>query len=188
MSIYNLSNDKIPQHIRDIISALRAVLGKQFYDFLLIGASARDLIMDGVYDLGISRLTKDVDFAIYVPEWDDYTNVLTKLVASGRFTPTKITHKLMFDQAYEIDIVPFGDIQDANGRYSWPPDLIKAMNVTGFVEVSEGGLEIKSTADETGFRVASVPGLCVMKLLAWNDRVSRTIVMGKISDLYCQTT
>lgn len=35
---------------------------------MLIGATARDIIMDGIYDLGVSRMTADVDFAVFVPK------------------------------------------------------------------------------------------------------------------------
>src|ERR1700761_7137469 len=102
MSTYNLSSNKIPAQILEIIAAFQEILGTQAYDFLLIGASARDLVMDGIYELGISSLTKDVDFALYIPEWNDYDVVLERLIASGLFEATRITHKLIFQKAYEI--------------------------------------------------------------------------------------
>ncbi len=89
MNTYNLLSNKIPAQILEIIAAFQQILGDQAYDFLLIGASARDLIMDGIYDLGISRLTNHVDFALYVPEWNDYDQVLEKLIASRQFTGEK---------------------------------------------------------------------------------------------------
>ncbi len=168
MSSYNLSNSKLPPHLLEIIQALQEILGDQAYDFLLIGASARDLIMDTIYDLGINRATEDVDFAVYVPEWGAYESILQKLVNSEIFQPTKVTHKLLFKSRYEVDIVPFGDIQNPEGHYTWPPDHIKAMNVAGFMEVSAGGINIQS--DATEFRTASIPGICIMKLLTWQDR------------------
>ena len=168
MSSYSLSNNKLPPHLLQIIHSMKEILGEQAYDFLLIGASARDLIMDTIYDLGISRSTEDVDFALYVPEWSSYEKVLQKLIGSGLFQPTKATHKLLFKNRYEVDIVPFGDIQNEEGQYTWPPDHIKAMNVAGFREVSAGGIKIQT--DETEFRVASIPGICIMKILAWQDR------------------
>jgi predicted nucleotidyltransferase len=168
MSSYNLSSNKIPPHLLEIIRSFQEILGEQAYDFLLIGASARDLIMDTIYDLGVSRSTEDVDFALYVPEWGIYKEILQKLIDSGQFQPTKATHKLLFKNVYEIDIVPFGDIQNNEGHYTWPPDHIKAMNVAGFVEVSAGGIGIQTQGAE--FKVASVPGICMMKILAWQDR------------------
>ena len=177
MSFYNLSNNKLPPHLLEIIQSIQEILGVQSYDFLLIGASARDLIMDTIYNLGISRATEDVDFAVYVPEWGAYESLVQKLIGSGLFQLTNVTHKLLFKNRYEVDIVPFGDIQNPDGHYTWPPEHIKAMNVAGFVEVSAGGIDIKS--DETEFRAASIPGICVMKLLAWQDRGYRDNRDGK---------
>ncbi len=102
---------------------------------------------------------------------------LKKLIASGVFQPTKVTHKLIFKNRYEIDIVPFGDIQNEEGQYTWPPDHIKAMNVAGLVEVSEGSIDIQT--DTITFRAASLPGICIMKLLAWHDRGFRDNRDGK---------
>lgn len=171
MSSYNLSNSKLPPHLLEIIRALQEILGEQAYNFLLIGATARDLVLDSIYELGISRATEDVDFAVYVPEWGRYEEIMRKLTNSGIFQPTKVTHKLLFKNRYEVDIVPFGDIQNEEGQYTWPPDHLKAMNVAGFVEVSAGSIEIKT--EETGFRVASIPGICITKILAWGDRGQR---------------
>ncbi len=177
MNTYNLSSDKIPPHITIITRVIKDILGEQAYDFMLIGATARDIIMDGIYDLGVSRMTADVDFAVFVPEWDNYARLMNKLIASGSFTATQTTHKLIFNNTYEIDIVPFGDIQNEEGQYTWPPDNIKAMNVAGFTEVSESGLRI--VTEETDFRIASVPGICIMKILAWKDRGYRDNRDGK---------
>lgn len=55
-------------------------------------------------------MTADVDFAVFVPEWDNYARLMNKLIVSGSFTATQTTHKLIFNNTYEIDIVPFGDI------------------------------------------------------------------------------
>ncbi len=168
MSTYNLSNNKVPAHLLQIIEAFQTVLGDRAYDFILIGASARDLVMDSIHELGLSRLTKDVDFALYVPEWSEYTHIRTRLIDSGKFSATKIIHKLIFDNSYEIDIVPFGDIQNEQGQYTWPPENIKAMNVAGFIEVNKASLQINTGTLK--FKVASLPGICIMKLLAWHDR------------------
>ncbi len=168
MISYNLSNNKLPSHLREIIQALQDILGRQAYDFLLIGASARDIVLDSIYELGVSRMTEDVDFAVYVPEWGSYEEVLQKLTSSSIFQSTKVPHKLLFKNRYEVDIVPFGEIQNKEGHYTWPPDHLQAMNVAGLMEVSKHSIEVK--IEETGFRVASIPGICIMKILAWSDR------------------
>ena len=94
MSTYNLSNSKLPPHLVEIVRALQRVLGDRSYDFLLIGASARDIVLDSIHELGVSRSTQDVDFAVYVPEWGRYDELLRRLTDSGLFQPTEVTHKV----------------------------------------------------------------------------------------------
>ncbi|MES2456302.1 MAG: hypothetical protein V4594_12205 [Bacteroidota bacterium] len=68
MSTFNLPTDKIPDNLRQVVIAIQEILDEKAYDFILIGATARDLILDGQYNLGAGRVTLDVDFALYVPE------------------------------------------------------------------------------------------------------------------------
>lgn len=172
MSIFNLRTDRIPEHLREILQAIQLLLGEEAYDFLLIGATARDLILDGINDLGVGRKTLDVDFAIYVPEWRNYEGIIDKLLSSGMFSATEVKHRLIYKHAYEVDIVPFGDIQDDKGEYAWPPDFMMSMNVAGFVEINNNGIEI-NTDGNLRFKVAPIEGICVMKIFAWKDRKYR---------------
>ena len=131
MDIYNLPTTKVPEHLQEIIKSIQAILGEEAYDFLLIGAIARDLILDGQHGLGVSRKTLDVDFAIYVPQWENYDSIIKRLTDSKLFTSTKVKHRLIYKENSEVDIVPFGEIQDGKGEYTWPPEDLHAMNVAG---------------------------------------------------------
>jgi len=172
MNIFNLATNKVPEHLREIIQSIQEVLGQEGYEFLLIGATARDLILDGINNLGVGRKTLDVDFAIYVPEWGSYEALIHKLLNSGKFAATKVKHRLLYKQLYEVDIVPFGAIQNEKGEYAWPPDFMMAMNVAGFIEINKNGVEIQ-TDEDLKFKIAPIEGICVMKLFAWKDRKQR---------------
>ena len=170
MSTYNLPTDKIPDQLKEVIRDIQEILGDQAYDFMLIGATARDLILDGQYHLGAGPKTLDVDFALYVPEWGVYQSVLDKLLKSGLFTATKVTHKLIYKEICEIDIVPFGEIQNEEGEYDWPPDFMRSMNVAGFMEVREETITFKIDEEDLTFSVAPIHAIYFMKIYAWNDR------------------
>lgn len=174
MNIYNLPINKIPGHVQEIIMAIQEIAAPDTYDFLLIGATARDLIMDGKYDIKPSRGTLDVDFAIYVPHWEGFSLIMKKLVNSGRFTGTSIQHRLCYMETTDVDILPFGAIQNTEGEYTWPPDFMDGMNVAGFIEVNNHGILIESKPDNLRFRVAPIHGICIMKLFAWKDRKYKT--------------
>jgi len=170
MNTFNLPTDKIPEHLQEVVKSIQNILGDKAYDFLLIGATARDLIMEGQYDIGIDRKTLDIDFAIYIPEWEAYDGIMSMLVASGDFTATKLKHRVLYKGDIEVDIVPFGDIQDENGEYDWPPDFMNSMNVAGFVEINENGVIFQSDNNALTVKVAPIHGICIMKIFAWEDR------------------
>jgi predicted nucleotidyltransferase len=44
------------------------------------------------------------------------------------------------------------------------------MTVAGFREISEHSLTIRLAEPTLPFKVASIPGICIMKLFAWSDR------------------
>ncbi len=70
---------------------------------------------------------------------------------------------------YILDIVPFGEVAKADHLIYWPPEESFAMSVHGFTEVVKDALEV--TVDNTyTIRVASLPGIFILKLYAWNDR------------------
>ncbi len=69
-----------------------------------------------------------------------------------------------------IDLLPFGKLEKPSGVLSWPPDGDMIMNVSGFRDINSAAEEIKLVKNKTVMRVASLPGLVLLKLLAWNDR------------------
>jgi predicted nucleotidyltransferase len=179
MNTFNLPTDKIPDHLRQIVIAIQEILGKKAYDFILIGATARDLILNGQYNLGAGRVTLDVDFALYIPEWDSYAEMINNLLASGRFSATQVMHKLLYNNYCEVDIVPFGEIQDENGAYTWPPDHIQSMNVAGFMEIREQCITFQVEGEVISINAAPIHAIYFMKILAWNDRKHKDDKDGK---------
>src|SRR5581483_2732325 len=145
MNTYDLSNNNIPAHLIRIINAIQEILKDKAYDFMLIGASARDVVLTAIHGQRSGRLTRDVDFALYIPEWNYYSTIMDELALSGQFARTNVPHRLMFNETDEIDIVPFGEIQNEAGNYLWPPENIKSMTVAGFREISEHSLTIRLT-------------------------------------------
>ena len=69
----------------------------------------------------------------------------------------------------EVDLIPFGGLENADGTISWPPHGDIVMSVLGL----EGAL--KSSIDAllpSGQQVSvvSLPMLAVLKILAWSER------------------
>jgi predicted nucleotidyltransferase len=144
---------------------------------MVVGATARDILLTHVFGLPVQRATADIDFAIAVKDWkqfDQLKNTLTRM--DGFYASKKLQSRLYYngklDNAevkYPLDLVPFGDIEQTNHSIAWPPDMAVMMNVTGYTEVLAASEEVEVAPGQT-VRVASLAGLIILKLFAWIDR------------------
>jgi predicted nucleotidyltransferase len=156
--------------IREIANAITAMRLQYF----LVGATARDLFLKHVFDVKLVRATKDVDFAIAVSSWAEYEALRASLLDSGMFRPWpfEVAHRIQYVGSIEgepVDLLPFGGVEDAAAKIAWPPDMKILMNVIGYDDALSSAIEIK--LDEAlRVRVASLPGLALLKLFAWADR------------------
>lgn len=157
-----------------LIRTLDAVMGQLAIPYFIIGASARDILVEHVYGLGTARATRDIDFAVAISSWDDYERLKAALSSTGEFTLGANAHRLMFgtgDGAYPLDLVPFKGVEK-EGEIAWPPSGESVMNVAGYGDAYASALDVEI---EPGFQVkiVSLPAMVVLKILAWNDRPER---------------
>lgn len=142
---------------------------------MLVGATARDVLLTHVFGLEIKRATYDVDFAVAVKDWQQFEALRARLIAHGTFKDGgKVQQRLYYKSAdveydYHIDLVPFGEISKGTGEVAWPPDLKTIMNVAGYDDVLAAAELVEFTP---GFiqKVVSIPGLAILKIVAWSDR------------------
>lgn len=161
-------NEGQERAIRDVADAC-AALGIPFF---LVGAFARDLLLELRHGFKVQRATNDVDFGIRVDGWDEFEALKSALVGTGRYTPDpNKAQRLISEEGGLIDIVPFGKVVDARGRITWPPEHEVVMNTLGFEEAFEHAVRVR-VAEDLEVRVSSLAGLALMKLIAWDDRRS----------------
>lgn len=171
-SCVNVSG-KLPQGLVQLytdISHHARVLG---IDILVVGAMARDLVLVHGYGASIERGTRDVDFGVRVKNWDDFNQLRECLMSSG-YTADSSPHcfhcPTRDNLPWQIDIIPFGDIAEAE-KISWPPGHDVVMNVLGFTEALATALKVQiSHSPKVVIPVASPAGICLLKLVAWIDR------------------
>lgn len=143
-------------------------------DFYVIGATARDIILSGIHNQASTRRTADLDIAIAIKDWDKFGQISKELCEIEGFTKDKKqSQRFQFQKIYDIDIVPFGEIAKADNNIYWPPEEEFAMSVVGFTEVANNTLDI-IIDNEFSVKVASLPGIFILKLTAFNDRKNRT--------------
>lgn len=66
-------------------------------DYLVVGATARDIVLNGIFGLYAGRATGDVDLAVVVAGWPQFEAIKARLVGMDVFVPDeKIAHRLYY--------------------------------------------------------------------------------------------
>ncbi|QOY94780.1 nucleotidyl transferase AbiEii/AbiGii toxin family protein [Massilia sp. UMI-21] len=157
-----------------LIRTLDAVMKQLVIPYFVIGASARDILVEHVYGLDTGRATRDIDFAVAISSWADYDRLKAALAVTGEFTLSANAHRLMFgtdEGAYPLDLVPFDGVEK-EGEIAWPPSGESVMNVAGYGDAYASALDI-GIAPDLQVKIVSLPAMVVLKILAWNDRPER---------------
>jgi predicted nucleotidyltransferase len=174
--VLSVSPDRsVPAPTLEVLRAVDRVARELHIDYFVLGATARDIILYGVFGIAPDRGTLDVDLAVAVRDWSQFDQVKAALITTGEFTAEQATpHRLFrrndrFKKSHLLDVLPFGGVEDASHKIVWPPELSVVMNVAGYREALEAAQEVE-IAPSLVVRVASLSGLAVLKLLAWADR------------------
>ena len=168
-----ISSEKIGNPLLvELLRNLTDSFNKMDKEFYVIGATARDIIMQQLLDTASRRRTKDLDIAIAIPDWNTFEQVKQNLVDDG-FKKSRHMHQRFFYGEYELDIVPYGVVAKEDGNIYWPPEEEIAMSVKGFDEVLSEAITVSIDGDFK-VKIASLHGLFLLKFNAWLDRNAKT--------------
>lgn len=166
----DLNNPLLKELLQKLTDYFQSI-GSSFY---IIGATARDIILSGIHKQASARRTADLDIAIAIKDWDKFKRISEELCKIDGFSKDpEQTQKFKFRNIYEVDIVPFGEIAKADNNIYWPPEEQFAMSVAGYTEVADNTLDI-TIDNDLSVKVASLPGIFILKLAAFNDRKNET--------------
>ena len=152
----------------DLLEKLSDSFRRMDHDFFIIGATARDIIMQQMLNTSSRRKTRDLDLAIAVPNWQEFDKIKNRLIADG-FEKDKSKHQRFYYGDYEIDVVPYGYVAKEDDNIYWPPEETIAMSVKGFDEVLSEAITVNLDNRFT-IKIASLHGLFLLKFNAWMDR------------------
>jgi predicted nucleotidyltransferase len=149
--------------MKGTLDALEAAFRHFDIDFYLIGAFARDLWIDHLDHLPTRRATLDIDFSIYIREYDQFKALKTFLVEEHRFRLTDEPYRLFSADEVVIDLIPFGGVEHDHIVYldEQPP---MDLSVFGHMEVLAHAEQI--VVSDSNFKICTLPGLCILKLIA----------------------
>lgn len=164
---------QIPENITSILISVTNVADDLNIPSFIVGATARDIILEYVYGAGIRRRTQDVDFGVAVESWAQYERLKKTLVGAENFRiDNKIEHRLWTGRGTEeikIDLVPYGGLEKPAGRIAFPPDGDFVMNTNGFAEAYRAAVTVQ-ISEGVIIRVVSLAGLAILKFVAYDDR------------------
>lgn len=133
------------------------------YYLISVNAIALELLKKGIKP---SRGTKDIDFAVMISSLKEYEYISSALETKG-FNKVAAPWTFYSDKfKVAIDLLPFGEIEENhtlnfNERYT---DL----HLLGFREVMEEAVHVN--IEEKIANIPPLPGMVILKLIAWNDR------------------
>lgn len=165
----NISNQTYKElaipYFKEVFDCIDEVMIKLNVPYYLIGASAvaLNLLRDGIKP---SRGTKDIDFAIMISSIQEFESIVEELVKLG-FNKVQAPWTLYHPKFNTvIDLMPFGEIEEKytvnfNQRNTY-------LHVLGLTEVLQEPETIK--IEEKSLQIPSLPGMVVLKLIAWSDR------------------
>jgi predicted nucleotidyltransferase len=156
-----------------ILSVVNRVATELELPYILVGATARDLLLSHVFGFHVSRATADVDFAFMVDSWETFRKLKAALVATGHFQESRVEHRVYLrtpsrTEPIPVDLIPFGKLAEA-GAVRWPPAGETVMTVDGFHDALAAAIQARVNEDLI-IPVASLAGIAVLKLFAWHDR------------------
>lgn len=167
---YNLSSEKLEHPLlKKLLDELIPVFLKLEIKFFVIGATARDIIME-LHGEKSGRRTQDIDIAIAIDKWEEFSTIEKEIIQLPNFNKDlKQQQRFLYLKDFQVDIVPYGGIASAEDKIFWPPDQSFAMTVLGFEEAEKDLLRVKID-DTLEIDIVSLAGIFILKLVAWKDR------------------
>ena len=110
--------------------------------------------------------------------------------------------RLRSPEGTPLDLVPFAGVEEEGGKARFPPEGSPELTVLGFEAAWEAALPVRfgegpggeETIGEgsgdrgTVFRVASLEGLALLKLVSWNERPENEPGTRRIFAFFCSTS
>ena len=167
--LFDISGKIEPSYI-NALSEIEKISRQLDIPFFVVGATARDFMLDYFYNIKAPRMTRDIDLGVEVPDWKKFEMLSDSLLATGRFSKAREKHRYVYDNII-IDIVPFGAISDENKNIRWPPEQEIIMSTMGFEEAYRFSVNIRIRKKPLlKVKVPTISGLVIMKLISWHEK------------------
>lgn len=163
---------KVPGSSLEIYRDVLGAAGTIGIEVLVVGATARDIIYETAFGVPVRRATTDIDLAIQVENWEQFSSLRSALIKRHKFEEQGIDHRLHLpDSSIWIEIIPFGAIADEDGKLRWPKDSDVEMSTLGFQEAVDTAVQCRvSDSPKLELNVVHPAILILLKIFSWQDR------------------
>ena len=146
-----------------VVEAALAVTAELSPDeVMVVGAWCRDILHSALGHTFATTATRDLDLALALSSWDAYRALAA---AFPRVGDTGIRFRIV---DVDVDLLPFGDIEDPQGIVE-PPSRGETLSVWAFEEIFAASLPL-ALSPTTTIRIPTVAGYAAAKVGAWLDR------------------
>jgi predicted nucleotidyltransferase len=161
---------------------MEVVFGRFGIEYYLVGALARDVQFQRRQLNMVFRKTDDVDLAVCINDEDHYNEVMDALVATGSFVrDEKEIIKLHYRLGIEVDLIPFGEIENEDREVRLTKPKAFTLQMPGFLEAFSF-IEPVRNGDLT-LHACPLEGIVMLKLISNNDRPGRTHDLTDIDNI-----
>ncbi len=165
MDINNIRNE----YLKDVLDTLEVAFEEVGIDFYyIIGATAKNIWYEKNDKIG--RVTKDIDFAVFVNSNNQFKELKRILANKNGYVDIKDNEFAMLSSnGTQIDILPFGEIEVLDGVTIENGIGLHQIKVNGFKEIADTGLA-EHEQDGNRFKIATLPSIVLLKFIAYDDR------------------
>ena len=125
---------KIDRAIATVLADLAEIATDRDIEIFVVGAMARDMILDYGFGIEAGRATRDIDLGIRVADWEEVERLVNLLEEGKWHCREQQLHRLVHKSGIPVDLIPFGAIESDDGSIRWPPHFNEALSVIGFAD------------------------------------------------------
>jgi len=111
---------KIDENTVAILTEIDTIARELKLAFFIVGATARDILLQHAHGIHPTRATLDIDIGVFVSDWDQFQILKKALVRTGKFSSTRQAQRLLYDDELPLDFRP-ADAGKKTGHRSTSP-------------------------------------------------------------------
>lgn len=181
-----MTNDILTPPVLEMLTTFENVLKGFDTDFYLVGAIARDIMLSSDPEFASTRKTDDVDIAIMITDETQFHELKDALIRTGDFAAHDTEEiKLFYKHSVEVDLMPFGKIENHLRETRLEKPRLFVLDVPGFMEVLPY-VKKHQVGDQLNLKVCTLEGIILLKIIANNDKPSRTKDINDIEHIISQ--